>query len=84
MEDKIGQDFEGVISGVTQHGIFVELLNTIEGFVRVQDFEGDSYQFHENKFLLTNGHNSFAMGQSVKVKVAFASAVARRVDFVLI
>ncbi len=84
MEDKIGMEFDGTISGVTAYGIFVELDNTIEGFVRVQDLVGDSYKFIESRFMLTNTHTTYSMGDQIKVKVISANALDKRVDFVII
>ena len=84
MEDKIGEVYDGTISGVTAFGIFVELDNTIEGFVRLQDLKGDSYTFIENKYTLTSTQNTYTLGNKVKVKVVGASAADKRVDFVLI
>lgn len=83
MEDKIGMEFEGTISGVTQFGLFVELDNTIEGFIRLDSLPGQSYQFIEHRFMLTNNHNTFKMGDHVKVKVISANALSQSVDFML-
>ena len=84
MENKIGEVYDGTINGVTAFGIFVELENTIEGFVRLQDLKGDSYNFIEHKYTLTSAQNTYTLGDKVKVKVIGASAIDKRVDFVLI
>ena len=84
MENKIGEIYDGTISGVTAFGIFVELDNTVEGFVRLQDLKGDNYKFLENKYTLMSSKNKYTMGDKVKVKVVSASREDKRVDFVLI
>ena len=84
MEDKIGEVYDGTISGVTGFGIFIELDNTVEGFVRLQDLPGSGYNFIENKYTLTNTINRYTMGDKVKIKVVGASREDKRVDFVLI
>ncbi|MGD9901165.1 MAG: ribonuclease R [Spirochaetales bacterium] len=84
MEDKIGEEFDGTISGVTAFGIFVELDNTIEGFIRVQDLEGDGYNFNERMYSLSNTKYAYKMGDKIRVKVISANAVDKRVDFELV
>lgn len=85
MEQHVGEVFEGVISGVTQWGFYVELPNTVEGLVHVNDLTDDYYIYEEERYALTGekSKRTFAMGERVKVRVAQASAEARTVDFVL-
>lgn len=85
MEDHIGEVFEGVISGVTDWGFYVELPNTVEGLVHVNSLTDDYYIYDPARYTLTGEKNkrSFAMGQTVTVRVSEADPQERSVDFVL-
>ena len=85
MENQIGEIFEGVISGVTDWGLYVELPNTVEGLVHVNSLMDDYYVYDSVHYTLTGERKkrSFAIGQKVKVRVAQADARERTVDFVL-
>lgn len=85
MESQIGQVYEGIISGVTDWGFYVELENTVEGLVHVNSFTDDYYIYDNSRYTLTGEKKkkSFAIGQKVKVRVAQADAGERTVDFVL-
>ena len=85
MEDHIGEVFEGVISGVQEFGIFVELPNTIEGLIRIEDLPG-YYTFSEKAMTLYDKKSGrkFGFGDEVKVKVVKASRETSTVDFVLV
>ena len=85
MEQHVGEIFEGVISGVTGWGFYVELPNTVEGLVHVNNLKGDYFYFDENKYELVGQMTarSYKLGQKVAVKVAFADRFARTIDFVL-
>ena len=85
MESQIGEIFEGVISGVTDWGLYVELPNTVEGLVHVNSLMDDYYVYDSVHYTLTGEKKkkSFAIGQKVKVRVAQADARERTVDFVL-
>lgn len=85
MENQIGEIFEGVISGVTDWGLYVELPNTVEGLVHVNSLMDDYYVYDSVHYTLTGEKKkrSFAIGQKVKVRVAQADARERTVDFVL-
>lgn len=85
MEQHIGEVFDGIISGVTQWGFYVELPNTVEGLVHVNELTDDYYIYEEERYTLTGEKNkrTFAMGDKVKVRVAQASAETRTVDFML-
>ena len=85
MEDKIGQEFTGVISSVTDFGFFVELPNTVEGLVRMVDLADDYYEFNEDTMLLTGRRTGriFCMGQQVKVRLAKVNKELKQIDFVL-
>ena len=85
MESQIGETFEGVISGVTDWGLYVELPNTVEGLVHVNSLMDDYYVYDSVHYTLTGERKkrSFAIGHKVKVRVAQADARERTVDFVL-
>lgn len=85
MEKRVGEVFEGVISGVTNHGFYVELPNTVEGMVSVNELHGDFYVFHEEEMELrgeTTG-KTYRLGQKVTVAVAGGDRVNRTIDFVV-
>ncbi len=85
MEDKIGQEFIGIISSVTDFGFFVELPNTVEGLVRMVDLTDDYYEFNEYTMLLTGRRTGriFCMGQQVKIRLAKVNKELKQIDFVL-
>ena len=72
MEDKVGQIYEGIISGVTNWGIYVELPNTIEGMVALSQMDDDYYEFDEKKMLVFGKRTkkSYRLGDKVVVSVA--------------
>ena len=86
MSDKIGEEYEGVVSGVTSFGIFVELENTVEGLVHISNMVDDYYIYdNERKELFGQGSNKiFKIGDSVKIQVANVSIAKAEIDFVLI
>jgi len=78
----IGEEYEGVISGVTNFGIYVELPNTIEGMVSVNNMRG-YYVFDENHYEMFNEttHKTYKLGQKVRVVVVDTNAISRTIDF---
>ena len=84
MRHHVGEDFEGIISGVTAFGIFVQLENTVEGLVRIEDLPMDKYEYVENEFRLAGRNHQFKLGDKVKVKTLRADVLAREIDFMLI
>ena len=84
MEGHIGEVYEGVISGVTGWGLYVELPNTVEGLVHVSSLEGDYYVFHEDRYELVGERTgqSYRLGQKLMVRAARADRLARTIDFV--
>ena len=84
MAGLVGQTFEGVISGVTGWGLYVELPNTVEGLVHVNSMK-DYYRFDEENYQLVGEHNGvvFHLGDPVRVQVAGADVQTRSVDFIL-
>ncbi len=86
METKIGEIFEGVISGVNSFGIFVILDNLVEGLVHINTMENDYFTYVPECFSLI-GHETkkrYRLGDKVKIKVVAASKEAKTIDFVLI
>ncbi len=85
MENHIGEVFEGVISGVTEWGFFVELPNTVEGLVRVAELTDDFYHFVEESYEMIGESTgrSFKLGQKVMVRVSATDKVMRTIDFEL-
>ncbi|MDE7301130.1 MAG: ribonuclease R, partial [Clostridia bacterium] len=83
MQDRIGEEYEAIISGVIESGFFAQLPNTIEGMIRLESLPQDSYAYYPEKFLLKGKRNSFKIGDSVKVKVASCDFGTRRIQFVL-
>ena len=84
MRDKVGEEYDAVLSGVTSFGLFAELKNGVEGFIPLETLPFDRYEFEEEHFLLTGNKHIYHLGQAVKVKVAHADLSSRRVQFVLI
>ena len=86
MRSHIGEEYEGVISGVTKWGVYVELENTVEGLVHVADMRDDHYEFTEQTYELTGEHSgkSYTLGQTVRVRVADADKLQRTVNFEII
>lgn len=87
MSDKIGQEFVGTISGVTQWGFYVELDETkCEGLVSMTELDDDYYEFDEKNYCIVGRHyrKIFQLGDKVTVKVAKANLVARQLDYALI
>lgn len=87
MSDKIGQEFEGTISGVTQWGIYVELSDSkCEGLVSITELDDDYYEFDEQNYCIVGRehHKCYQLGSEVKVRVAKANLVARQLDFELV
>ena len=80
----VGESFCGVVSGVTDFGIFVELENTLEGLVHIDLLPHDRYELDEKLFTLTGRKHKFTFGQKLNVTIAKADAETRRIDFALI
>ncbi|MBP3832481.1 MAG: ribonuclease R [Bacteroidaceae bacterium] len=86
MSDKIGQVFEGVISGISDWGIYVELNETkCEGLVPMRDLDDDYYEFDEKNYCLRGrrDHHVYQLGDALKVKIARADLEKKQLDFEL-
>ena len=86
MRSHIGEEYDGVISGVTKWGIYVELANTVEGLVHVADMRDDHYEFAEQTYELVGEHSgkTYKLGQTVRVRVADADKLQRTVNFEIV
>ncbi len=87
MSDKIGQEFVGTISGVTQWGFYVELEDSkCEGMVSITELEDDYYEFDEKNYCIAGRHHHkiYQLGDKVTIKVAKANLVARQLDYELV
>lgn len=86
MMDKVGEEFEGIISSVVKFGLFIELPNTIEGLIHINELKQDYFHFIENHLALVGERTglTFKIGQKVRVKVIKADPEERAIDFELI
>lgn len=86
MKDRIGEEYDGIISSVTSFGMFVELENTIEGLVHMSNMEDDYYQFDETHHMLIGERRrrTFRIGDSIRIKVLNADIANRTIDFSLV
>lgn len=85
MSDKVGETFQGIISGVTQFGFFVQLPNTVEGLVHVSTLTDDYYHFHDRIYALMGERTRrrFRLGDPVTVILRSVEVETRQVDFAL-
>ena len=87
MQDKIGQEFAGVISGVTDWGIYVELNeNKCEGMVSVNSLDDDFYIFDEKNYCLIgrHSHRKYQLGDQVRIEIVKANLEKKQLDFRLV
>ncbi|EIJ80612.1 ribonuclease R [Bacillus methanolicus PB1] len=86
MEDKIGQEFDGIISSVTNFGMFVELPNTIEGLVHVSYMTDDYYRYDERHYAMIGERtgNVFRIGDEITVRVIHVNKDERSIDFEIV
>lgn len=86
MKDKIGEVYPGVISGITDWGIYVELENKCEGMVPIRELDDDFYIFDEKNYSLVGKHSNktYQLGEDVKVEISRASLERKQLDFKLI
>ena len=87
MSDKLGQVFEGTVSGVTEFGLYVEINeNKCEGMVPLRDLDDDYYEFDERNYCLWGRkyHHRYSLGDTVEVKVAKANLEKKQLDYALV
>jgi ribonuclease R len=87
MSERLGKVYDGVISGVTEWGLYVELNeNKCEGLVPIRDLQDDYYEFDEKNYCLTGRHyrHRFRLGDPITVQVAQANLERKQLDFTLV
>ena len=86
MEGKIGEEYEGVISSVTQFGMFVELDNTVEGLVRFEKMGDEYFIYDENKKMLIGERTNkfYKIGDKVNIRVISSNKLLRQIDFEIV
>ena len=86
MQDKIGEEYEGIVSSITSFGMFVELENTVEGLIRFDDLGDDYFIYNENKKTLLGERTkvSYKIGDKVKIRVKSANKILRQIDFEIV
>ena len=86
MQKKIGEQYDGVVSGVTQFGMFVELENTVEGLIRFEDLGNEYFDYDDQRKTLRGEKSNkiYRVGDKVRIEVKSADKTTRRIDFKLI
>lgn len=85
MKQYYGCEFDGVISGITKWGMYVELPNTVEGLVHVTNMPDDHYEYDEIRYQMIGSHTrkTFELGQKVRIRVIGCDTASRTIDFEL-
>lgn len=85
MESRIGEVYEGIVSGVTSWGVYVELPNTVEGMIRLSDMRDDVYEYDSENYKVTgrSSRREYRLGQKLHVQVANVDTFSRTIDFVI-
>ena len=83
MEGKIGEEYFGIISSVTEFGVFVELENTVEGLIRFENLGDEYFEYNPDRKILVGSktNKTFKIGDKIQVKVINANKELRQVDF---
>lgn len=83
MQDKIGEEFEGIVSSITSFGMFVELESTVEGLIRFENLGDEYFIYDENRKTLTGEKTkkAYKIGDKVKIRVIHADKITRQIDF---
>jgi ribonuclease R len=84
--DKIGMEFDGIISGVTNYGLYVELENTVEGLVHISTMDDDYYVYYEKHYCLIGQRTGkvYRLGDLVSIRIVGVDMASRNIDFVLV
>lgn len=85
MSTRIGNEYKGMVSSLTNFGMFVQLDNTVEGLIRYSDMVDDYYEFDEKNYYVIGVHTRkiYRLGDIVKIRVTKADLVKRTIDFML-
>lgn len=85
MAAHLGEEFDGVISGVTAFGIFIELDNGVEGLVHISSLMDDYYEFYEDRYALVGSHKHkvYRLGDPVRIEVLQVNIADRNIDFII-
>lgn len=83
MQDKIGEEYEGIVSSITSFGMFVELESTVEGLIRFENLGDEYFIYDENRKTLTGEKTktTYKIGDKVKIRVIHADKITRQIDF---
>lgn len=84
MTHHLGEEFDGIISSVTNFGVFVELDNTVEGMIKIDNLPNDQYEYFEDRFCLKGYNNKFAIGDKLRVRSVRADILSKEIDFELV
>ena len=87
LQDKVGEEFDGVISGVTEWGLYVEIIeNKCEGMIRLRDLDDDFYEFDETNYCVIGSRtkHKYTMGDVVRIKVMRCDLLRKQIDFKMI
>ena len=87
MQDKVGKEFMGVVSGLTDWGIYVEIVeNKCEGMVSIKGIVDDFYEFDEEEYMIVGRQTGkkFEIGDDVKIEVVNANLSRRQLDYKLV
>ena len=86
LKDRVGDIFEGIVSGVTEWGFFVEIIeNKCEGLVHIRDLDDDYYIYDDEDYCIWGRHSGkrYQLGDKVRIKIVSANLVKKQLDFVL-
>jgi ribonuclease R len=84
MKDKVGKEYDAIISGLTDWGIYAEIIeNKVEGMISVQSLMDDFYEFDDENYTLVGKHsgNTFSLGDEIKIEVKNVNLAKRQLDF---
>ena len=87
LQDKVGEEFDGVISGVTEWGLYVEIIeNKCEGMIRLRDLDDDFYEFDETNYCVIGSRtkHKYTIGDVVRIKVMRCDLLRKQIDFKMI
>ena len=79
-----GEEFDGVISGVKEHGIFVELECGVEGKIKTETLRGRRYYYDEKNLTLSNGADTYKLGEKIRIKVVGVDLITRKAEFIAV